>query len=83
MLGGRVGIINHLTVGDGAKIGPGSGILRSVPPGAVRSSGIDAAPHREWLRVVTLLPQLPRLWSAVRRIEKKLAELVKSSDNQS
>jgi UDP-3-O-[3-hydroxymyristoyl] glucosamine N-acyltransferase len=78
MLGGRVGIINHLTVGEGAKIGPGSGILRSVPPGVIRSSGIDAAPHREWLKVVTLLPQLPKLWRVVQRLERKVAELVKS-----
>jgi UDP-3-O-[3-hydroxymyristoyl] glucosamine N-acyltransferase len=83
MLGGRVGIINHLTIGDGARIGPGSGILQSVPPGVMRSSGLHAAPHREWLKVVTLLPQLPRLWSAVRTLEKKVSKLVKSNDNKS
>jgi UDP-3-O-[3-hydroxymyristoyl] glucosamine N-acyltransferase len=83
MLGGRVGIINHLTIGDGAKIGPGSGILRSVPPGAMRSSGLDAAPHREWLKVVTLLPQLAKLWSTVRHLEKKVQTLIKPSDKQS
>jgi UDP-3-O-[3-hydroxymyristoyl] glucosamine N-acyltransferase len=83
MLGGRVGIINHLTIGDGAKIGPGSGILRSVPPGAMRSSGLDAAPHREWLKVVTLLPQLAKLWSTVRHLEKKVQALIKPSDKQS
>jgi UDP-3-O-[3-hydroxymyristoyl] glucosamine N-acyltransferase len=77
MLGGRVGIINHLTIGDGAKIGPGSGILRSVPPGVMRSSGLDAPPHREWLKVITLLPQLPRLWTTVRHLEKKVSELVR------
>jgi UDP-3-O-[3-hydroxymyristoyl] glucosamine N-acyltransferase len=77
MLGGRVGIINHLTIGDGAKIGPGSGILRSVPPGAMRSSGLDAPPHREWLKVITLLPQLPKLWATVRHLEKKVSELVR------
>jgi UDP-3-O-[3-hydroxymyristoyl] glucosamine N-acyltransferase len=83
MLAGRVGIINHLTIGDGARIGPGSGILRSVPPGAIRSSGIDAAPHREWLKVVTLLPQLPKLWNAVRRVEKKVVELAQSRHKES
>lgn len=82
MLGGRVGIINHLTIGDGAKIGPGSGILRSVSPGATLSSGLHAAPHREWLKVVMLLPQLPRLWSAVRNLEKKVSQLVKSSNKK-
>jgi UDP-3-O-[3-hydroxymyristoyl] glucosamine N-acyltransferase len=83
MLGGKVGIINYLTIGDGAKIGPGSGILRSVPPGAMRSSGLDAAPHREWLKVVTLLPQLPKLWKAVWQLERKVARLVKLSHDPS
>jgi UDP-3-O-[3-hydroxymyristoyl] glucosamine N-acyltransferase len=83
MLGGRVGIINHLTIADGAKIGPGSGILRSVPAGAIRSSGLDAAPHREWLKVIALLPQLPKLWSTVRHLEKKVHALVRRSDQQS
>ena len=82
MLGGRVGIINHLTIGDGARIGPGSGILQSVPPGVMRSSGLHAAPHREWLKVITLLPQLPRLWAAVRHLEKKVSELIKSSHKE-
>ena len=82
MIGGAVGIINHLTIGDGVKIGPGSGILRSVPPGVIRSSGLDAAPHREWLKVITLLPQLPRLWSALRHLEKKVSELVKSCNKE-
>jgi UDP-3-O-[3-hydroxymyristoyl] glucosamine N-acyltransferase len=82
MMAGRVGIINHVTIGDGAKIGPGSGILRSVPPGAIRSSGLDAAPHRDWLKVVTLLPQLPKLWTTVRHLEKKVQALVKPTDKQ-
>lgn len=83
MLGGRVGIINHLIIGDGARIGPGSGILQSVPPGVMRSSGLNAAPHREWLKVITLLPQLPKLWNAVRNLEKKLSDLVKSNGDKS
>jgi UDP-3-O-[3-hydroxymyristoyl] glucosamine N-acyltransferase len=82
MLAGRVGIINHLKIGDGARIGPGSGILRSVPPGATRSSGIDAAPHREWLKVVALLPQLPKLWNALRRLEKRVVELAESRNKE-
>ncbi|MGB7947817.1 MAG: UDP-3-O-(3-hydroxymyristoyl)glucosamine N-acyltransferase [Candidatus Binatia bacterium] len=83
MLGGRVGIINHLTIGDGARIGPGSGILRSVPPGVMRSSGLDAAPHRDWLKVITLLPQLAKLWTTVRHLERRMSELIKSSEEKS
>ncbi|HWO43792.1 MAG TPA: UDP-3-O-(3-hydroxymyristoyl)glucosamine N-acyltransferase [Candidatus Eisenbacteria bacterium] len=75
-LAGQVGIVNHVTIGDGAVIGPQSGIPRSVPAGALLSGGIAAAPHHEWLKVMTLLPQLPKLWHAVRQLEKRVSKLV-------
>ena len=81
-LAGQVGVVNHLEIGDGATIGPQSGIPKSVPPGAVLSGGVAAAPHHEWLKVMTLLPQLPTLWSAVRRLEKEVARLVKGREKE-
>jgi UDP-3-O-[3-hydroxymyristoyl] glucosamine N-acyltransferase len=77
VLAGQVGVVNHVEIGDRAVIGPQSGIPQSVPPGAVLSGGIAAAPHRQWLKVMTLLPQLPELWSAVRELEGKLSRLAK------
>jgi UDP-3-O-[3-hydroxymyristoyl] glucosamine N-acyltransferase len=76
-LAGQVGVVNHVEIGEGATIGPQSGIPKSVSPGAVLSGGIAAAPHHEWLKVMTLLPQLPVLWNAVRRLEKEMARLLK------
>lgn len=81
-LAGQVGVVNHIEIGDGAMIGPQSGIPKSVPPGAVLSGGVAAAPHHEWLKVMTLLPQLPALWSAVRRMEKELARLVGRAEKE-
>lgn len=81
-LAGQVGVVNHVEIGDGATIGPQAGIPRSVPPGAVLSGGIAAAPHHEWLKVMTLLPQLPTLWSAVRRLEKEVARLLKGREKE-
>ena len=81
-LAGQVGVVNHIEIGDGATVGPQSGIPKSVPPGAVLSSGIAAAPHQEWLKVMTLLPQLPKLWSAVRRLERQLARLVERGEKE-
>ena len=83
ILAGQVGVVNHVRIGDGARIGPQSGIPRSVPPGAVLSGGIAAAPHQDWLRVMTLLPQLPKLWSAVRRLEKKISRLAEEGEKES
>ena len=81
-LAGQVGVVNHITIGDGAIIGPQSGVGQSVPAGAVLSSGITAAPHHEWLKVMVLLPQLPKLWSAVRGLERKLGRLVTASKKE-
>ncbi len=74
-LAGQVGVVNHIEIGDGAVIGPQSGVPQSVPAGALLSGGIGVAPHHEWLKVMTLLPQLPRLWSLVRRLDKQVAQL--------
>ena len=78
---GQAGVLNHLQIGDGVTIGPQSGIPRSVPSGVVLSGGIAAAPHHEWLKVMALLPQLPKLWKLVRSLEKKVSELVKGGDH--
>jgi UDP-3-O-[3-hydroxymyristoyl] glucosamine N-acyltransferase len=76
-IAGQAGLVNHIEIGDGATIGPQSGIPKSVPAGALLSGGIAAAPHHEWLKVMTLLPQLPKLWASVRTMERQIAELLK------
>jgi UDP-3-O-[3-hydroxymyristoyl] glucosamine N-acyltransferase len=75
-LAGQVGVVNHIQIGDGATIGPQSGVGQSVAEGALVSSGLTAAPHHVWLKVMVLLPQLPKLWSAVRGLEKQVGRLV-------
>ena len=72
ILAGQVGVVNHIQIGDGAIIGPQSGVAQTVAAGAMLSSGLAAAPHREWLKVMALLPQLPKLWNLVRALEKKV-----------
>jgi len=74
---GQAGVVNHVEIGDGAIIGPQSGIPQSVPAGVILSGGIAAAPHHEWLKVMTLLPQLPKLWASVRAMERQIAGLLK------
>lgn len=81
-LAGQVGVVNHIEIGDGAIIGPQSGIPQSVAPGAMLSGGIAAAPHQEWLKVMTLLPQLPKLWSTVRRLERQCARLFNKAEKE-
>ena len=79
ILAGQVGVVNHIEIGDKARIGPQSGIAHSVPPGVSLSGAIAAAPHKEWLKVMALLPRLPQLWSAVRHLERKVGALARKT----
>jgi len=82
VLAGQVGVVNHVEIGDGTVVGPQSGIAQSVPAGATVSSGIPAAHHQEWLKVMVLLPQLPKLWATVRALEKRLAKCLKAGEKE-
>lgn len=77
VLAGQVGVVNHIEIGDRARIGPKSGIARTVPAGALLSGALEAAPHHEWLKVMTLLPRLPKLWNTVRHLERKISQLAR------
>ncbi len=42
-MGGGVGIADHLTIGDGAQLAAGSGVMNDVPAGEVWA-GVPAEP---------------------------------------
>ncbi|MFQ5682087.1 MAG: UDP-3-O-(3-hydroxymyristoyl)glucosamine N-acyltransferase [Candidatus Binatia bacterium] len=75
VLAGQVGVVNHIEIGDKVTIGPQSGVPHSVPSGSLLSGGLAAAPHLEWLKVVTMLPRLPKLWATLRHLERKVSRL--------
>lgn len=77
-MAGQSGAVNHIEIGEGATIGPQTGVFQSVAPAAMFSAGLHAAPHREWLKVMTLLPQLPKLWASVRALERQFSPSRKS-----
>jgi UDP-3-O-[3-hydroxymyristoyl] glucosamine N-acyltransferase len=71
-LGGRASAVNHLDIGDGARVTFGSTVTRDVDPGDT-VSGYPARPHREHLRAQALLGRLPKLMERVERLEAALA----------
>lgn len=71
LIGGQVGISDHLTIGDRAMIGSQSGVAKDIGPGEI-VSGTPTMPHRLWLRVMTMLRDLPSLFGRVRALEKTI-----------
>ncbi len=65
MLGGQVGIIEHVTIGRAAKVGAKSLVTRDVPPGETWS-GTPAHPTPAVLREYAALRRLPKLVRSMR-----------------
>lgn len=51
VMGGRVGIADHVHIGAGAQLAAGSGIFRDIPPGEAWG-GTPARPLRQYLREI-------------------------------
>jgi UDP-3-O-[3-hydroxymyristoyl] glucosamine N-acyltransferase len=79
ILAGQAGIAGHLTIGNRAIIGPQAGVAKSVPDGET-VSGSSAIPHRQWLRMQTVLPKLPELAKKLSEIERRLKEIEDKQD---
>jgi len=69
-MGGQVGIVGHIEVGDGAAIGAQSGISKSVAGGVW--FGSPAVPLAEAQRQIAWIHRLGKLFARVKEIEKKL-----------
>jgi len=79
ILAGQAGIAGHIKIGDGAIIGPKTGVAHSLAAGEIVSGGIAAMPHRTWLRLQHVIPNLPEMVKQIRQLEKRISELEKTS----
>lgn len=77
VIAGQAGISGHVTIGSDAKIGPQAGVAKSIPDGQV-VSGTPAMPHRDWLRVANMIPDLPEMKKRIRDLERRLEKLEKA-----
>ncbi len=74
VLGGNAGVNDNITIGDGCMVGGKAGVQRNLPPGS-QVSGYYAMDYQKFLKVNARLPQLPDLFTRVRRLEKELERL--------
>jgi UDP-3-O-[3-hydroxymyristoyl] glucosamine N-acyltransferase len=68
MMGGQAGAAGHLTIGDGARVAGGTGVIKTVAAGVT----VAGYPHQEisrWRRVNVALRRLPDIIRRVSRLE--------------
>jgi UDP-3-O-[3-hydroxymyristoyl] glucosamine N-acyltransferase len=59
VLGGRVAISSHVTIGRGGRVAGGSGVMNDVPPGKTWG-GYPARPRMQWMRQLVALTRLTK-----------------------
>jgi len=79
ILAGQAGIAGHLSIGDNAIVGPQAGVAKSVPDGET-VSGSSAMPHRLWLRMQRILPNLPELAKKLSEVDRRLKKFEEKQD---
>ncbi len=82
LMGGQVGLVDHLEVGDDAVLIAQSGVIGDVPKAATLS-GYPARPHREVLKAAADLRGLDRLKERLKRLEEEVRELRKIAGEKS
>ncbi len=80
VLGGKVGVRDHITIGDQVQAAACSCISKDFPPGMV-INGIPAIDNRDYLRQHAALRRLPELAGKVTELTKKINELEQTIHN--
>jgi UDP-3-O-[3-hydroxymyristoyl] glucosamine N-acyltransferase len=79
VMAGRVGVKDHVHIGDRAVIGAMAGIISDVEPD-VRIVGIPATPEKEQMRIQIALLRLPKMQEAFKQLQKEVEELKGAKD---
>ena len=74
VMAGRVGVRDHLKIGDGAVIGAMAGVMLDVPAGA-RIVGIPATPEKEQMKKQVALAKLPEMRKEFISLQKETAHM--------
>lgn len=74
MMGGQVGIRDHMTIGDGARLSAQAGVNRSIEPG-VTVFGTPAVPLRQQMQMHSLTMKLPEMRRELKRLAAEVARL--------
>jgi UDP-3-O-[3-hydroxymyristoyl] glucosamine N-acyltransferase len=71
MIGGQVGTVGHIQIGDYVQIGAQSGVAKSIPDKEIYF-GYPARPIMRTKRIEAIINQLPELYKKINQLEKEL-----------
>jgi UDP-3-O-[3-hydroxymyristoyl] glucosamine N-acyltransferase len=79
VMAGRVGVRDHVHVGNGAVLGAMAGVIGDVPEGA-RLVGIPATPEKEQMRMQVAKAKLPEMRRELKELKAAMRDLQQKID---
>jgi len=73
-LAGQVGLVDHIEIGDNVIVGAQSGVNHDLPGNGIYT-GSPPLPHREFLRMISVMPRLPEMRRTLVDLEKRLKKI--------
>ncbi|UCD30459.1 MAG: UDP-3-O-(3-hydroxymyristoyl)glucosamine N-acyltransferase [Planctomycetota bacterium] len=80
VLGGQVGVRDHVRINDGVRAAALSGISKDIPAGA-KINGNPAVDNQQFLREKALIRQLPRMAEQIKALMKRVEQLEATADD--
>lgn len=71
---GQTGVLDHVTVASDSVLLHRAGINRSLKEPGMYAGG-PAQPLQQYLKNIAIMPKLAEIWSRLKKLEKKVAEL--------
>ena len=71
---GQTGVLDHITVASDSVLLHRAGINRSIKEPGMYAGG-PAQPLQQYLKNIAIIPKLAEIWSRLKKLEKKVAEL--------
>jgi UDP-3-O-[3-hydroxymyristoyl] glucosamine N-acyltransferase len=81
VLGGQVGVRDHVKLGRGVRAAACCAISKDVPAGTV-VNGIPAVDNRQYLREQAMVRRLPQMADRLRELAERVARLEQAADDQ-
>ena len=81
VLGGQVGVVGHIRIGQGTQVGAQGGVNHSLPPN-VMVRDTPALPYMVAQRLQVLKGRLPELFKRVSKLEETLEKLSPETSNR-
>ena len=71
ILGGQVGLVDHIKLGNKVMVAAQSGVTKSVPDNSILF-GSPARPIRKEKKIIAIETKLPEIYERLKKIEKAL-----------